>query len=311
MKNDEHDDPERDAWLSEALRHAPDAQAAPPPALSDAILRQARAAATTTTSARAARSGPSSGAWAAVWAWLARPPVAAGFASVMVATLVGLLWWGQPLETTRMPPPASETSVAPRGSLPASAPIAVAPAPAPLSSVRRPASAPTAAAPPPTFARRLREAAPASDNTASMARGQASATASGALAPSAAKAAAPRRLDALATTRPAALSALLASVAAQPERWTWQRGDALQPMTPALQRWLVQLDGATAAHWRSAAEPAPAVPGSVLRLSRDDASTAATLRLTDDAVWFAPASRAELPRAAIDALKQALDEATR
>src|SRR5439155_1014344 len=32
----------RDAWLREALRHAPDADVRPPPALRDAILRQAR-----------------------------------------------------------------------------------------------------------------------------------------------------------------------------------------------------------------------------------------------------------------------------
>ena len=38
-------DAERDAWLREALRHAPDAGAAPPPLLSDAILAKARAAA--------------------------------------------------------------------------------------------------------------------------------------------------------------------------------------------------------------------------------------------------------------------------
>ena len=38
-------DSERDAWLREALRHAPDADAAPPRDLSETILAQARAAA--------------------------------------------------------------------------------------------------------------------------------------------------------------------------------------------------------------------------------------------------------------------------
>ena len=47
------DSPEHDAWLREALRHAPDAAAGPPAAVSDAILRQARSemAASTTTAA--------------------------------------------------------------------------------------------------------------------------------------------------------------------------------------------------------------------------------------------------------------------
>ena len=36
-------DDDRDAWLSEALRHAPDADVAPPAALSEMILRAAQA----------------------------------------------------------------------------------------------------------------------------------------------------------------------------------------------------------------------------------------------------------------------------
>ena len=109
------DDTERDAWLSEALRHAPDAQAAPPPALSDAILRQARAATNTARAPMTARPKP---AWAAAWDWLARPPVAAGFASVMVATLVGLIWWGQPIVPNLARPPAADAS-------PSTAPVPV------------------------------------------------------------------------------------------------------------------------------------------------------------------------------------------
>jgi hypothetical protein len=37
-------DAERDAWLREALRHAPDSQALPPQGVSDTILARARAA---------------------------------------------------------------------------------------------------------------------------------------------------------------------------------------------------------------------------------------------------------------------------
>jgi hypothetical protein len=46
-------DAERDAWLREALRHAPDAAAAPPAALREAILSQARAATAARPAARA------------------------------------------------------------------------------------------------------------------------------------------------------------------------------------------------------------------------------------------------------------------
>ena len=48
------------------------------------------------------------------WSWLARPPVAAGFASVMAATLVGMLWWDRPMDETRLPPPSSPAATAPK-----------------------------------------------------------------------------------------------------------------------------------------------------------------------------------------------------
>jgi len=108
-------DAERDAWLREALRHAPDSQALPPRGVSEAILAKARAAARTeqarpARAARVARPNP----LAAFWNRLARPPVAAGFATVMVATLVGLMWWDQPMDETlpRRPEAASERAKA-------------------------------------------------------------------------------------------------------------------------------------------------------------------------------------------------------
>ncbi|MEO8059006.1 MAG: hypothetical protein ABI671_11825 [Burkholderiales bacterium] len=94
-------DEERDAWLAQALRHAPDADADAPPALSNAILREARSAAMPRSAARETPRPDSIGPlqWLALaWDWLARPPVAAGFASVMVATLVGVMWWDRPLD---------------------------------------------------------------------------------------------------------------------------------------------------------------------------------------------------------------------
>lgn len=107
------DGPEHDAWLREALRHAPDASASPPPSLSDAILAEARAAARAGAPQRTASSASLLDRALAFWSWLARPPVAAGFASVMAATLVGMLWWDRPMDET-MPPPTSPAVTAPR-----------------------------------------------------------------------------------------------------------------------------------------------------------------------------------------------------
>jgi hypothetical protein len=84
-------DETRDAHLREALRHAPDAALDAPPALKDNILRQARLAVAPTAMERDRSAGVLQRLGAA-WSWLARPPVTAGFASLMVATLVGLMW---------------------------------------------------------------------------------------------------------------------------------------------------------------------------------------------------------------------------
>jgi hypothetical protein len=109
-------DAERDAWLREALRHAPDSGALPPSALSEAILASARVA-TRSTPGLPARRAPHTGPkhpLAAFWDWLARPPVAAGFASVLAATLVGLMWWDRPMDEmlARRPALAREDAAA-------------------------------------------------------------------------------------------------------------------------------------------------------------------------------------------------------
>lgn len=295
MSTPRPDDAERDAWLSEALRHAPDAHAAPPSALSDAILRQARAA---TNAPRA----PARSAWAAVWAWLARPPVAAGFASVMVATLIGLMWWDQPIDPTVARAPAAEAT-------PAAPVAAAAPTPSPEAAPERHGPAPNAER------RTTADAVAAAQSKIDRAREERPAPGTaGALGRSAAaKAAAPtaQRADNLVDARPAAFDALLASAAAQPDRWGWERSGAAQPMSPALQRWLAQLDAATSAvRWGAVSDTASSGEASVLRLYRDGAP-AATLRLDDESVGLVPGPRASLPRATLDALKQALDEATR
>jgi hypothetical protein len=99
-------DSERDAWLREALRHAPDAAAAPPRDLSETILAQARAAARV--GGAPARTARRRNPFLALWDWLARPPVAAGFASIMAATLVGVMWWGRPMDESL--PPRSDVA---------------------------------------------------------------------------------------------------------------------------------------------------------------------------------------------------------
>jgi hypothetical protein len=127
-----HDDDERDAWLAQALRHAPDASADAPRALSDTILREARAAAVQSAVAAPPprRVTVSPMQWlASVWDWLARPPIAAGFASVMVATLVGVMWWDKPLDET-LPRTPEVVSSTPQAQAEAAPPAVVAAAPA-------------------------------------------------------------------------------------------------------------------------------------------------------------------------------------
>lgn len=115
----------KDDWLRTALRHAPDADAAPPPAVSDAILRAARAqAAAGANVPSAARPSILQGLRDA-WEWLARPPVAAGFATVMVATVVTLMWWDRPLEDSLPPregPPVAQAPAPAAEPAPAAAP---------------------------------------------------------------------------------------------------------------------------------------------------------------------------------------------
>ena len=125
------DGAEHDAWLREALRHAPDAQVGPPANVSRLIMAEARSQARV-------RSSPNSHELArallAFWSWLARPPVAAGFASVMAATLVGMMWWDRPMDETMPKAPPME-SRAPAAPAPQAAPVAA------------PATAPTIASP--------------------------------------------------------------------------------------------------------------------------------------------------------------------
>jgi hypothetical protein len=126
MTPSDQDPVPHDPWLREALRHAPDADAGPPPKLNDTILRMGRAAVAPRPAPAPPRPPTLAQRLLAAWDWLARPPVAAGFASVMVATVVGVMWWGRPIEEA-LPP--REASV-PEAQAPAPAVVAAAPAPA-------------------------------------------------------------------------------------------------------------------------------------------------------------------------------------
>lgn len=113
----EPSDEARDPHLREALRHAPDADLQAPPQLSELILKEARAKARDPKPANLPT--PS---WARrAWDWLARPAVATGFAGVMAATLVGLMWWDQPMDEAlpRSPVPAAAPMTAPVAGKPA------------------------------------------------------------------------------------------------------------------------------------------------------------------------------------------------
>jgi len=352
------DEPARDAWLSEALRHAPDADAAPAPELSEAILRSARQA--VSPSPAPARINPLL-RW---WAWLARPPVAAGFATLMVATLVGVMWWDQPLDDA-IPrrAPAAATPIERGAAAPPPAPAAV-PSPEPAQTqggaradkeASRGAAAPTAPPSPEPAPKRERTERAREARVDESRRRAADASASpplppppaapapfaaspppapaapAAVAENAARSAVAPARDELAEQRaPARALAKAAAPAAtsgglvsrrqetvlpaidQPERWRWQRGASAQPMTGALQRWLVQLD--RVARWRPADGAAPAVPDEdLLRLSRDGVLHA-TISLGPEAVWLTPAEgaplMAPLSGAAAASLRAALREAT-
>jgi hypothetical protein len=286
---DAPDEP-RDPWLREALRHAPDASVAAPGPLSDAILKAARTGSPAMVQSPAMR--PSIGARIqAAWAWLGRLPVAAGFAGVLAATMVGLLWWDRPLDdamprsdrerpsaTAPIREPATGSSSTP--STPSPAVPQASPAPADARTAASEARERSAKAAPPTIAPRRESAAlsrkearagtdaPASSNAERNAAAADSLDArssrartpsaesratpdSGAAAPALRKDAAPRGSFAPSTVA-SAISSLRAAIDAEPGRWSWQRDDAApRPVDAPLQRWLGMLESALASLPRS------------------------------------------------------------
>ena len=305
------DDAERDAHLQGALRHAPDANVAPPAALSDAILRAAHAAV-----AQTRRASPTSPGWhplAAAWAWLGQPRLAGALAGLMVATLVGVLWWGQPIE--RAVEPAPQAPLRPNDSAPAepvvaksklarplqkseakapervlveSAP-APAPAPAPTPTPARGEAAPEAPAAAAAEARQagavVAQAAPALDAATAESPAVPVSATPAPVAPARRADASARQRAALSDAGAQALAAksggaalasladLRAAIAARPGRWSWQVGThAPRAMTDEVQAWLARLDAAAGA---ASAGAAPSSSGAADK-------TGATLHLLRD-----------------------------
>lgn len=154
----ERDDIEHDRHLRQALRHAPDADAAPPAALRELILRQAQAKAREGRPAAAAT--PSVGQ--RLWDWIGRPRFAGALAGVMVIGFAGLLWRDRPPEEALPPRVAMQAPAAPAPvAEPApveqekvkAAPAGEAPAPAPAQ-----AQAPRVEKPKPAAPHRAEEA---------------------------------------------------------------------------------------------------------------------------------------------------------
>lgn len=311
VEND-NDPVPRDAWLREALRHAPDADAAPPPKLNDTILRMGRAAVAPRVERATPAAAPSSSSssWsdglAALWAWLARPPVAAGFAGLMVATVVGVMWWDRPLQEALPPreepvaaaPAALPTQTAAADAVPAQPPkaagastrVAAAPAateptarkattpasPAPAAPRQEapPAAAAVAAAPPPVLAQnsgtaeamRARESGERREVAAAKSAAPAAAPLADAAAPSAL---AGRGAAASSAIETPGFSNLRFEIRRKPEAWTWTRDDgAARPMDAAVEAWIAQADRTARPVWQAGSMGSEQV-SATLRFTRD------------------------------------------
>jgi hypothetical protein len=218
---------EPDAYLREALRHAPDADVAAPPVLTDRILRAAREQAHSQVPARAAAPG----ALRRLFDWLGRAPVRAAFAGIVVATFIGMLWW----------PQAPERYTAP-GEL--------------VASTDKPAVTAMPAAPP------ARRPEPTAESSRAERSVDAALSRRLAAPPAAEVRAKAQTADAsnMAQSPPRPIDALLLAIDAEAGRWTWQRaGSAASPMHGAMRDWLSQLAASPALAWRRAVRQPPAL----------------------------------------------------
>jgi hypothetical protein len=253
---------ERDAYLLAALRHAPDADARPSAALTQAILDAARRA--------VARPGWRERLFAA-WA---QPAPWAAFATLALGTVIGVLWVGG----DRLPPDATPSLRAP-----ATAPVASTQAPladAARSAAKAPAADPPPAPPatPPTEPAKRERALPESRElpvTAPPRDGRAPAAPAGqredlaAAAPGSPAAEKPSADAAASGLRMESASRLARSVAVDddpwrsvrallggnPERLRWQLSATSRELEhqAAQREWALAFDAATRGRWRRAA----------------------------------------------------------
>lgn len=150
--NDGRDDLPRDAHLRQALRHAPDHDAAAPPSLSASILAQAR----TAVQPAPPRREPAPPWWSRLWQQLATPAFGGAFASVMLVGVIGVMWQNGP------PPEALPGAERDLAKAPAAVPAAAPPAPVAAVQDRARADEPQQALHLPTMpARKAAPAAPA------------------------------------------------------------------------------------------------------------------------------------------------------
>jgi len=334
---DDNADLPRDAWLREALRHAPDADAAPPPKLNETILRMGRAAVAPREERKpsavhpAAPSLPSGtaaggGTLAALWAWLMRPPVAAGFAVVFLSTVVGVMWMGRPLEEA-MPPREETVAAAPPATTATDAPLERAREAAGLPEAAKRAAEPAAPAPPPPEPPKARKpeapavqaappapaAAPAAANDmatrelASAERREAPAARMAAAAPAPAQATAPA--PAASGIETPSLSNLRFEIRRKPESWSWQRDEGEpRPMDDAMQEWIAQADRTSRPSWQYGKGSGAAVT-TTLRFTRDGV-VRAILRIGPTGLQLTRGGKdesVELSRAQLAALQSSLD----
>ena len=276
---------EHDAWLREALRHAPDADAAPPAALSALILREARI------KLRRPAAAPAPSIWTRLWIWSARPAVGAGLASVMLAGVIAGMWWDRPMnENTPRATTEPMRAEAPAPQREAAAPAATSEASTRMAAADRAAESQAGTSvpdPPPATdtaaqsrpqaadalsktARTLDKPAPAAP-PAAMATPSAAAsfaTSSDEAAAGRATAAAPAPAPRVAgeqrrRTSPAAaeqaFGEMRITLAADSSAWSWQRGDGpAQPVGDALTAWLADIDTLAAGRWSAGASHAAA-----------------------------------------------------
>ncbi|HEY0818586.1 MAG TPA: hypothetical protein VGD46_07390, partial [Rhizobacter sp.] len=108
------------------------------------------------------------------------------------------------------------------------------------------------------------------------------------------------------------IGSLRATLAAEPARWTWQRGAGpAQPVTDAVIAWLHQLDGVAGSRWQTGPVDIATPPGRELILLRNG-QVQHRIQLTErGVVWQRGPTpwQVDLPADALAALQAALDAA--